>query len=192
MATERYRKNVICQVSDSSGYTVLDHQGKSALFYQEFKARLGTSLAIDMQFDLQNIVYCHDDLEELCSPFTDDDINSVILDLPNKRAPGPDGFNGFFFKRAWHAIRTDFFALCRDFYLGTADLKSINSSYIALVPKRENPEYVSDYRPISLVSSPLKILAKLLANRLQSVALKVIHENQYDFIKGRTIQDCLA
>jgi hypothetical protein len=32
----------------------------------------------------------------------------------------------------------------------------------------------------------------LLANRLQSVILRVIHQNQYGFIKGRTIQDCLA
>jgi hypothetical protein len=36
------------------------------------------------------------------------------------------------------------------------------------------------------------MISKLLANRLQSVALKVVHENQYGFIKGRTIQDCLG
>jgi retron-type reverse transcriptase len=32
----------------------------------------------------------------------------------------------------------------------------------------------------------------MLANMLQSVILLVVHENQYDFIKGRSIQDCLA
>lgn len=31
-----------------------------------------------------------------------------------------------------------------------------------------------------------------MANRCQSVILNLIHENQYGFIKGRTIQDCLA
>jgi hypothetical protein len=36
------------------------------------------------------------------------------------------------------------------------------------------------------------MISKLLANRLQSVALKVVHENQYGFIKGKTIQDCLG
>jgi hypothetical protein len=36
------------------------------------------------------------------------------------------------------------------------------------------------------------MISKLLVNRLQSVALKVVHENQYGFIKGKTIQDCLG
>jgi hypothetical protein len=38
----------------------------------------------------------------------------------------------------------------------------------------------------------MKILTKLLANRLQSKALQVVNKNQYGFIKGRTIQDCLG
>jgi retron-type reverse transcriptase len=36
------------------------------------------------------------------------------------------------------------------------------------------------------------MLTKLLANRLQLVILRAIHQNQYGFIKGRSIQDCLA
>lgn len=38
----------------------------------------------------------------------------------------------------------------------------------------------------------LKVLNKLMAGRLQGVMLKVVQENQYGFIKGKTIQDCLA
>jgi hypothetical protein len=36
------------------------------------------------------------------------------------------------------------------------------------------------------------MVTKLLANILQPVAMDIIHENQYGFIKGRTIQDCLG
>lgn len=39
MATERYRRNVICQIVDANGRMVADHNEKSALFYQEFKRR---------------------------------------------------------------------------------------------------------------------------------------------------------
>jgi hypothetical protein len=73
-----------------------------------------------------------------------------------------------------------------------ADIKSINHSYITLVPKKANHESVNDFRPISLLNSSPKMVCKLLANRLQSVALEVVHENQYGFIKGKTIQDCLG
>jgi hypothetical protein len=61
-----------------------------------------------------------------------------------------------------------------------------------LVPKKDNPKTVNDFRPISLLNSPIKIISKLLANRLQSIVLKVVHENQYGFFKGRTSQDCLG
>jgi hypothetical protein len=51
---------------------------------------------------------------------------------------------------------------------------------------------VNDYRPISLLNSSVKLLTKILANRLQKVITKLIHANQYGFIKDRSIQDCLA
>jgi hypothetical protein len=84
------------------------------------------------------------------------------------------------------------YKLCFDFYHHRADLKSINHSYITLVPKKDNPEKVNDFRPISLLNSSIKMVTKLLANRLQPLAMEIIHENQYGFIKGRTIQDCLG
>jgi len=55
-----------------------------------------------------------------------------------------------------------------------------------------NPVLASDYRPISLLNCCVKIITKLLAERLQKVILKIIHKYQYGFIKHRTIQDCLA
>jgi hypothetical protein len=51
---------------------------------------------------------------------------------------------------------------------------------------------VGDYRPISLLNKSVKVLTKLLANRLQLVITKLVHQNQYCFLKARTIQDCLA
>lgn len=125
-------------------------------------------------------------------PSCKEEIDSVILDLPTDKAPGPDGFNSLFFKKAWPIIREDMHKLCKDFYFHKADIKSINYSYITLVPKKDNPENVNDFRPISLLNSSFKIISKLLANRLQGKALKIMHANQYGFIKGRTIQDCLG
>ena len=71
-------------------------------------------------------------------------------------------------------------------------MEGINTSFITLVPKVTNPETVNDYRPISLMNISPKLVAKLLADRLQTVILDLIHKNQYGFIKTRTIQDCLA
>jgi hypothetical protein len=61
-----------------------------------------------------------------------------------------------------------------------------------LVPKNDSPSTVGDFRPISLLNYSLKLLTKLLAERLQKVIIKLLHKNQYGFIKTRSIHDCLA
>ena len=55
-----------------------------------------------------------------------------------------------------------------------------------------NPETVNDFRPISLLNCNIKLLTKILADRLQQVILQLLHENQYGFIRNKTIQDCIA
>jgi hypothetical protein len=50
-----------------------------------------------------------------------------------------------------------------------------------------NPVKVGDFWPISLLNNSIKLLTKLLANRLQSVILKAVHQNQYGFIKWKNI-----
>lgn len=121
-----------------------------------------------------------------------EEIQAVINEMPSNHAPGPDGFNGAFIKRCLSIIKDDILSLCSDFSSGSIDLKSINASLITLIPKKEFPESINDYRTISLPNYSLKILTKLLANRLQGVILDVVQANQYGFIKGRTIQDCPA
>jgi hypothetical protein len=67
--------------------------------------------------------------------------------------------------------------------------KGLNSTFIALIPKVESPQRLNDFRPISLVGSLYKILAKILANRLREVIGSVISESQTTFVKDRQILD---
>jgi retron-type reverse transcriptase len=82
--------------------------------------------------------------------------------------------------------------MVNDFYNENIMLDSINTAYITLIPKKSTPMNMNDYRPISLVSLPLKFITKLMANRLQKDIIPILHQNQYGFIKTRNIQDCIA
>ncbi|RVW83364.1 LINE-1 reverse transcriptase-like [Vitis vinifera] len=62
---------------------------------------------------------------------------------------------------------------------------------MASVPKRGGAEDLKDFRPISLVGSLYKLLAKVLANRIKKVMGKVISESQNAFVEGRQILDAV-
>jgi hypothetical protein len=46
-----------------------------------------------------------------------------------------------------------------------------------LVSKVHNPTSVNDFRPIFLLNYVLKIITKLMANRLQAEIIPLIHSN---------------
>lgn len=191
-ATERYRINTITQIEGEDGRLVTDHTEKASILLQTYKQRIGKTDFPTMQFNLQQLIPRHDNLTSLSDNFTKEEIDAVVKQMPNDKSRGPDGFNGLFIKKCWHIIKDDFYQLCQQSCEGTLDLQSINNSFIVLIPKTNSPVTANDYRTISLLNSVLKLLTKLMANRLQRVIIPLIHKNQYGFIKTRAIQDCLA
>ena len=53
-------------------------------------------------------------------------------------------------------------------------LRSINHTFITLIPKVQNLERVSDFRPISLCNVIYKIISKAIANRLKPLINSII------------------
>jgi hypothetical protein len=128
---------------------------------------LGISSDGVAQANLSHIVSQVDNLNSLFDIFTLEEIEGIIQHLKVDKAPGPDGFNGLFVKKCWPIIKEDFIQLYNDFHQGLTSLDSINGSYITLIPKKNCPESINDFRPISLTNTCLKFLKKLLAKKLQ-------------------------
>ena len=68
-------------------------------------------------------------------------------------------------------------------------LKSINNTFLVLIPKKGGAEDLGDFRPISLLGGLYKLLARVLANRLKKVIGKVVSPDQNAFVTGRQILD---
>lgn len=62
----------------------------------------------------------------------------------------------------------------------------LNSAYISVIPKPgKDTSEVGNYRPISLINNDIKIMSKILANRVARFIPAYIHRDQVGFIPGR-------
>ncbi|GKV32111.1 hypothetical protein SLEP1_g40740 [Rubroshorea leprosula] len=125
----------------------------------------------------------------LSAKFTEEEIYKAVWDCDNSKARGPDGFNFKFFKEMWEVIKQDIIGFADEFYTNGKLVKGSNASFVVLIPKTSNPQKIEDFRPISLIGSMYKIIAKLLANRIRLVMGSVIGVQQTAFVKDRLLVD---
>ncbi|KAL0343040.1 UNVERIFIED_CONTAM: hypothetical protein Sangu_1191400 [Sesamum angustifolium] len=68
-------------------------------------------------------------------------------------------------------------------------MHKMNFAHIVLIPKRDDPEIVAHFRPISLCNTIIKIASKCIGNLLKPILDVVISSSQMTFIPGRLITD---
>jgi hypothetical protein len=73
--------------------------------------------------------------------------------------------------------------------LWTSSLALLNSGNVVLIPKKDGSEAITDFRPISLIHSFAKIIAKVLALRLAPHMSSIVCPAQSVFVKRRSIHD---
>jgi len=122
-------------------------------------------------------------------PFEEREVLEVIKSMNRDKAPGPDGYHLAFFQDCWDVFKADIMGVFTDFHAHSKFVKSLNASFIALIPKSPGATDLANFRPISLVSGIYKIIAKVLANRMCRLLEKIISVPQNTFVKGRHILD---
>jgi hypothetical protein len=156
-------------------------------FYESlFSEPLNWRLRVDnLEFEVLSV----DEAVGLEKPFEEREVREVVKGLDRDKAPGPDGFSLAFFQDCWEVVKGDFMAVFADFYSQDKFVKSINSTFISLIPTFHGAKEIKDFRPISLVGGVYKIIAKVLANRMRRVMDKIISKPQNAFVKKRHILD---
>ena len=69
--------------------------------------------------------------------------------------------------------------------------RSLNASFLSLIPKKNNALNIKDFWPISLVGSVYKLLSKVLANKWRVVLDSLISESLNFFVGGRPNLDSI-
>jgi hypothetical protein len=123
------------------------------------------------------------------SPYLEREVKDVIFGMDGNKAPGLDGFSLAFFQACWDVLKEDIMAVFSNFHAHGKFEKSLNSTFISLIPKVSGAVELKDFRPISLISGIYKIISKVLANRLRLVMNNIISIPHNAFVKGRQILD---
>jgi hypothetical protein len=129
-ATIRHRGNLITNLKDDTGNVVTSHVDKDNLIWESFKQRIGNSDFKHMLFDLSSIIQQHNGLDSIEDPFSTEEFDKVVKQLPNNKSPGSDGFSNEFIKKCWSTIKSDFYDLCWDFQANNVCLSSIFLCYL--------------------------------------------------------------
>lgn len=113
---------------------------------------------------LENIV-----LLDLYAPVTSVEVHKAICSMDPWKAPGSDRFLTGFFQQSWDVVGdsvTSLAAACCNC--------SVNKTDICLIPKVGHPEFISQFRPISLCNTIYKVVTKVIVNRLKGIIPDII------------------
>ncbi|KAM9323842.1 protocadherin-20-like [Gastrophryne carolinensis] len=121
-------------------------------------------------------------VDRMEAPVTSNKVLLAIKSLKTSKTPGPDGFSGLYYKKfapilALH-LSNLFNALCAETSLSPSSLLAD----ICMIPKPDKDSLlIPNYRPISLINIDVKLLAKVLAARLNTFVADLIHGTKWVF-----------
>ena len=191
----RQSQNLIREVRCQGGNIVSTHdevKKEAESFFKEFLNRCPANYQGTSVEELQELIAFRcspDDCLLLEADVSEEEIRKILFAMPNHKSPGPDGFPAEFFKTAWSVIRNDFIVSVQSVFKYGFLPKGVNSTILALIPKKLDSLEMKDYRPIACCNVLYKVVLKLLANRLKKLLPRMIQENQSAFVQGRLLME---
>jgi hypothetical protein len=190
-ANQRQRTNGIQGLRDEANEWCTAENQVEDIAVNYFRNMFATSYPTRIAETLSAVdkVVSEESNQRLLQPYTSDEVRIALFQMHPSKAPGSDGMSSFFFQKYWHIVGDSVSTAVLSVLNSGKLLRKTNLTYISLIPKKKNPEKMSDYRPISLCNVLYKIISKVLANRLKTILPVIISDSQSAFVPGRMITD---
>ena len=161
----RKARNAIVKFERANGELITEDEGRAEeiyLFFLTFILIITSLVQRNCGFDWSPITA--EDAIDLIKPFEEEEVKKTIFDCDSNKSPCPDGFTLAFFQRCWEVVKSEVMSILNDFHLSSVVNRGVNETYIALIPNKYGSYRISDFRPISLVTSLYKISSKVLVS----------------------------
>jgi hypothetical protein len=194
-----YRKNVntIWEIEKSDGTMVHSFKDKAEEgarhFFNQFQKPVGCLiqeiLEVISKFDP---VFSKEMNRSLSKEVSKSKVHDALFSMQKGKSPGPDGLTTEFYINFYELIKEDLLKMVRESQRSEKMLGSFNSTFIALIPKKQDGKSFGDYRSISCCNVIYKIVAKVMARRLNPILNEVISKEQFGFLRNRQIHDAVV
>ena len=137
----RGTKKILC-LNNEKGETLQSHQEVATLLTKHFNNRAQepgvdrTEAIEELTQAIPKIITNEKNLA-LIREISLDEVEEAIRSMPNDKAPRPDGFTINFYKACWSFVKTEIWEVVEDSRCSCSILKSLNSTFLALIPKEE-------------------------------------------------------
>ena len=111
-------------------------------------------------------------------------MKKALFSIGDLKAPGPDGLHAIFFKRFWNMLGEELTDEVLNAINNSSILDGWNDTAIVMILKVENPDKVSQFRPMSLCNVVYKVISKILSSRMRVILPDIISHHQSAFVLG--------
>ncbi|KAG7595360.1 Reverse transcriptase domain [Arabidopsis thaliana x Arabidopsis arenosa] len=192
-AAIRQAKNTIKEILCQDGRVVFEEdeiKAEAEKYFRDFLQLIPNDFEGTTVEKLQSLLpfrCSEEDQQVLTSVVTGEEVKKVLFSMPNDKSLGPDGFTSEFYKATWGLIGKEFTLAVQSFFAKGFLPTGINSTILALIPKKKGAREMKDYRPISCCNVIYKVISKIIANRLKRILPKFIAGNQSAFVQDRLL-----
>ncbi|XP_056431006.1 ras-related protein Rab-24 isoform X1 [Hyla sarda] len=192
LAKGRYTPEHFSSLHDDSGGIHTDPKSINSIFHSYYSSLYSASpvdVAAGRTFlDLVRTPNLYSENRDvLNADFTEDEVRRTIKNLHNSKAPDPDGFTGEFYKILVDQVvppLTSYFN--HVLHSGSLPLHSNTTIIKLLLKPGKDPLLPQSYRPISLINQDIKLMSKIMADRLSTLMPALIGSSQVGFVRNRS------
>lgn len=127
--------------------------------------------------------------EEMEKEVTLEETKRVLWGMRSYKAPGPDGYQAVFFKKARDKLGGDVHGFVKGIMEGGEIKEDAAQALLVLIPKETKPNNMRSFRPLSLCNTACKVVVKVLVNRLMEAWKTLISPYQASFVPGHKSND---
>jgi hypothetical protein len=133
-----------------------------------------------------------EDNRSLLEEISKEELKEALFSFQKDKISGPDGWTIELCKELYEILGQDILKVVEDTRLSGKIPARFNTTFIALIPKYDNPSSLDEFRPISICNCIYKVVTKIIARRIKLILSNHISSEQFGFLEGRQIHEVIG